>query len=114
MSSKNIGMFYSVTAKPNYQQLSKPKNKPVHPYIMKMMENAPKPIVSKDIKSLAMMNTSKNLMKKSAAKAQVHEKPDNSKNFVFSSPQTHQNINPFSMNFSQLSTGKPCGSCGGR
>ena len=114
MSSSKLGMFYSTTAKPQYQQLSKPKNTIIHPQIMKIMErpnNIAKPI-SKELKTLALMNSKTMSMRKNAA-LEVAAAATINKNYLLSdTPQ--QNTKSFSMNFSQLSTGKPCASCGGR
>ena len=121
MSSNNIGIFYTVTSKSQYQQLSKPINKPVHPYIMKIMENTASPVITKEIQMLSMINSKSNMIKKQlqATKNVNGMSPapgqgQKNKNVLFSSPAPTQNYNVFSMNFSQLSTGKPCGSCGGR
>jgi len=126
----NIGIFYSVTAKSQYQPLSKPKNKPAHPYIMKIMENTPKPVMTKELNLLSMIN-SKSMLLKHQMNAQIkanawleESKSKEQSPTIFSlstsslssrSKAPVQNaVKSFSMNFSQLSTGKPCGSCGGR
>jgi hypothetical protein len=78
---------------------TKPKTKPVHPQIMKIMANSQnKPNNSITNHHLNIMNSNK-------------------KDIIFPSPQPqiqYTNKKSFSMNFSQLSTSKPCGSCGGR
>ena len=117
MSFNNIGIFYTVTSKSQYQQLSKPINKPVHPYIMKIMENTASPVITKDMKMLSMINSKSNMIKKQLQAKNVNGMPgqgQKNKNVLFSSQAPTQNYNVFSMNFSKLSTGKPCGSCGGR
>jgi len=116
MSSSKLGMFYSTTAKPQYQQLSKPKNTIIHPRIMKIMErpnNIAKPI-SKELKTLAMMNSKTMSMRKNA-ELEVAAAIIN-KDYILSDGHDTppQNTKSFSMNFSQLTTGKPCASCGGR
>lgn len=114
MSSSKIGMFYSTTAKPHYQQLSKPKNTIIHPQIMKIMErpnNIVKP-VSKELKTLALMNSKTMSMRKNAA-LEVAAATIN-KDYILSDTPPPQNTKSFSMNFSHLTTGKPCASCGGR
>ena len=114
MSSSKIGMFYSTTAKPHYQQLSKPKNTIIHPQIMKIMErpnNIAKP-VSKELKTLALMNSKTMSMRKNA-ELEVAAATIN-KDYLLSDDKPPQNTKSFYMNFSQLTTGKPCASCGGR
>ena len=112
MSSSKIGMFYSTTTKSQYQQLSKPKNT-IHPQIIKIMQrpnNALKPI-SKELQTLALISSKTMTMKKNAALAAAAAATVNN-DFIMS--DIPQNKKSFSMNFSQLSTGKPCSSCGGR
>ncbi len=98
------------------------KNKPVHPQILKIMsrpQNAPKPVSSQDV---AMVNTISNIKsaksieqkQQQQLKSQNQEKDEQLQKQLFKDMNNGNKKKSFSMNFSQLSTGKPCGSCGGR
>ena len=102
------------------------KNKPVHPQILKIMSrpnNAPKPVTSEDIaiaKTFSSFNARYHMKSKqeteqpSANVAQnARDSIINQKDFSFINASSNKKKS-FYMNFSQLSTGKPCGSCGGR
>ena len=81
---------------------TKPKTTQVHPQILKIMENS--------------KNKPKNSYENNTYLIMQHSKLNN-KNFNFPAEQPqiqYTNKKSFSMNFSQLSTSKPCGSCGGR
>lgn len=77
---------------------TKPKTTQVHPQILKIMEN------------------SKNKPKNSYEYNPFLNIESNKKDFNFpAQPQIqYTNKKSFDMNFSQLTTSKPCGSCGGR
>ena len=117
MSSK-INMIFSKTTETQHYN-SKNVKKPIHPQIIKMMSNPhniAKP-VTKEVEmmsSMIMNNKIQNYSKTTATLPlpSMVSKPKltNAKDFEF----PLQNKKSFTMNFSQLSTGKPCGSCGGR
>lgn len=82
---------------------TKPKTTQVHPQILKIMAN------------------SQNKPKKSNEYNPFLNIESNKKDFNFPAPQPqiqpqiqYTNKKSFDMNFSQLITSKPCGSCGGR
>lgn len=102
------------------------KNKPVHPQILKIMarpNNIPRPVSSEDI---AITNTfssfnARNHFKSKLAETQSQNVAQNAQNviinqkeFSFINASSSKNKKSFSIDFSKLSTGKPCGSCGGR
>ena len=78
---------------------TKPKTKPVHPQIMKIMvKSQNKPKISNEYNPYLIMESNKKDF-----------------NFPAQQPQIqYTNKKSFSMDFSQLTTSKPCGSCGGR
>jgi hypothetical protein len=117
MSTK-INMIFSNTSSRQKSNLLKHKNKKVHPQILKIMtrpNNLPKPVTKENI---AISNTfstfnAKNIQKvKDVIKNENIVTNTNPKNFALVPSST--NKKSFSMNFAQLSTGKPCKSCGGR
>jgi len=124
--SVKIGMYYSVTPTPIYQQLSKPVNKEPHPYIMKVMNSKASQVISSEFKTFAAMNSEAFALKHKkdpfVKEDMINQNPQAlisqqqlNKNVLFSVPQQPASTNKFfSMNWSELSTGKPCGVCGGR
>lgn len=124
--SVKIGMYYSVTPISQFQPLSKPVNKELHPYIMKVMNSKPKQVISPEIQSMADLNSKTFALKHQqdpfVKEDMINQNPQTlisqqqlNKNVLFSVPsQQSQKPKFFSMNWAELSTGKPCGVCGGR
>ncbi len=117
-----INMFYTKTTQQNVPPISRPKNQ-LHPKVIELMnKNAPNEYMMFNNKRYAFpkfvnekTKYSNNLNLVNNTKTMEIKSPT-----MFSShppiPIVEQNkyINLLSMNFSQLNTGKPCGSCGGR
>jgi hypothetical protein len=78
---------------------TKPKTKPVHPQILKIMANSQnKPKISNEYNPFLKIESNKKDFNFPAIQPQIQ----------------YTNKKSFDMNFSQLTTSKPCGSCGGR
>ena len=120
-----IKMLYTKTLTKKNNEPKKTKS--VHPQILKIMSrpnNIPKPVSSEDIaiaNTFSSFNARYNLKSKIADTQNV-QSPNvansqnaiiNQKDFSFINASSNKKKS-FYMNFSQLSTGKPCGSCGGR
>jgi len=99
----------------------KPKTNPVHPQIMKIMSsnshNKPTNNI-KSIKTNPILNAnSMNILSNIQGNGNIEQ---NKKNVNIYQAQAQQQLSQypikksFNMNFAQLSTSKPCGSCGGR
>jgi len=115
-------MFYTKTTKQHDAPVSRPKNH-IHPKVIELMhKNSPNEYMIFNNKRYAFpkfvnekTKYSNNLKFVTKTKNIEIKSPT-----LFSShppiPTVEQNkyINLLSMNFSQLNTGKPCGSCGGR
>lgn len=124
-------MIYSVTPKPYYKQHTKPSNKQVHPYIMKSIENKINnnnnnshmfPMMNLKYKNLILKNKNKNIntnktntsTNTSTINNNIHNVKTKTKSKSINFSLAPQMQKTFLMNLSELSTGKPCGSCGGR
>jgi hypothetical protein len=81
---------------------TKPKTKPVHPSILKLMESSQ----NKALKDNSIESINPHLL--------IQPKKKDLINLTPQIQPTSSNKKSFLMDFSQLSTSKPCGSCGGR
>jgi hypothetical protein len=98
---------------------TKPKTKPVHPQIMKIMSSNSHNKPANNTKSIST-NTILNANAMNILSNIQGNIQGNKKNFNIYQAQAQQQLSQtptkksFNMNFAQLSTSKPCGSCGGR